>query len=79
MNSILFVPWKQKADNRNSVFIDAPVVAVADVGVAMGAGAALAMEMSDVTLMDSDVNLVLQEVLAALTALKLNVMRAKPF
>ena len=79
MNSILFFPWKQKADNGNTVFIDAPALAVADVGVAMGAGAALAMEMSDVTLMDSDVNLVLQEVLAALTALKLNVMRAKPF
>jgi len=33
---------------------DAPALAVADVGVAMGAGAALAMEMSDVTLMDSN-------------------------
>jgi Zn2+/Cd2+-exporting ATPase len=32
---------------------DAPALAVADVGVAMGEGAALAMEMSDVTLMDS--------------------------
>jgi len=33
---------------------DAPALAVADVGVAMGEGAALAMEMSDVTLMDSN-------------------------
>jgi Cd2+/Zn2+-exporting ATPase len=33
---------------------DAPALSVADVGVAMGEGAALAMEMSDVTLMDSD-------------------------
>eukprot|EP00594_Rhizosolenia_setigera_P017667 CAMPEP_0178977216 /NCGR_PEP_ID=MMETSP0789-20121207/24356_1 /TAXON_ID=3005 /ORGANISM="Rhizosolenia setigera, Strain CCMP 1694" /LENGTH=978 /DNA_ID=CAMNT_0020666571 /DNA_START=524 /DNA_END=3460 /DNA_ORIENTATION=+ len=35
---------------------DAPALAVADVGVAMGSGAALAMEMSDVTLMDSNLN-----------------------
>jgi len=62
VNSILFVPWKQKADNRNSVFIDAPVVAVADVGVAMGAGAALAMEMSDVTLMDSNLSKLLYSI-----------------
>lgn len=32
---------------------DAPSLAAADVGVAMGAGAALAMETADVTLMDS--------------------------
>lgn len=32
---------------------DAPALAVADVGVAMGEGATLAMEMSDITLMDS--------------------------
>eukprot|EP00956_Cyclotella_meneghiniana_P035986 scaffold120008_cov37-Cyclotella_meneghiniana.AAC.1 len=35
---------------------DAPALATADVGVAMGQGAALALEMSDVTLMDSDLN-----------------------
>lgn len=33
---------------------DAPALAAADVGVAMGAGAALAMETADVTLLDSD-------------------------
>ena len=33
---------------------DAPAMAVADVGVAMGSGAAVAMEMSDITLMDSN-------------------------
>ena len=33
---------------------DAPALAIADVSVAMGEGAALAMETSDVTLMDSD-------------------------
>lgn len=33
---------------------DAPALAVADVGVSMGEGAAMAMEMSDVTLMDSN-------------------------
>lgn len=33
---------------------DAPALAIADVGVAMGAGAALAMETSDVTLLDSN-------------------------
>lgn len=32
---------------------DAPAMATADIGVAMGAGAALAMETSDVTLLDS--------------------------
>lgn len=35
---------------------DAPALAVADVGVSMGEGAALAMEMSDVTLMDSNIS-----------------------
>lgn len=35
---------------------DAPALAVADVGVAMGQGAALAMEMGDVTLMDSNLS-----------------------
>jgi len=35
---------------------DAPALSIADVGVAMGEGAALAMEMSDVTLMDSDLD-----------------------
>ena len=33
---------------------DAPAMSAADVGVAMGNGAALAMEMSDITLMDSN-------------------------
>jgi Cd2+/Zn2+-exporting ATPase len=33
---------------------DAPALAIADISVAMGEGAALAMETSDVTLMDSD-------------------------
>lgn len=32
---------------------DAPALAVADIGVSMGEGAAIAMEMSDITLMDS--------------------------
>ena len=35
---------------------DAPALAIADVGVSMGEGAALAMEMSEVTLMDSNLN-----------------------
>jgi Cd2+/Zn2+-exporting ATPase len=35
---------------------DAPALAVADIGVSMGEGAALAMEMSDVTLMDSNLS-----------------------
>ena len=35
---------------------DAPALAVADIGVAMGEGAPIAMEMSDVTLMDSNLN-----------------------
>lgn len=35
---------------------DAPALAAADVGVAMGEGAALAMEMSDITLMDSNLS-----------------------
>ena len=35
---------------------DAPALSIADVGVAMGEGATLALEMSDVTLMDSNLN-----------------------
>ncbi|KAL9188065.1 hypothetical protein ACHAXT_006443 [Thalassiosira profunda] len=35
---------------------DAPALSVADVGVAMGEGASVAMEMSDVTLMDSNLS-----------------------
>lgn len=35
---------------------DAPALALADISVAMGEGAALAMETSDVTLMDSNLN-----------------------
>jgi len=35
---------------------DAPALAAADVGVAMGEGAALALEISDVTLMDSNLS-----------------------
>jgi Cd2+/Zn2+-exporting ATPase len=35
---------------------DAPALALADVSVAMGEGAALAMDTADVTLMDSDLN-----------------------
>ena len=41
---------------------DAPALAVADVGVAMGEGAALAMEMSDVTLMDSNLTKLLYSI-----------------
>lgn len=35
---------------------DAPALAVADIGASMGEGAAMAMEMSDVTLMDSNLS-----------------------
>lgn len=35
---------------------DAPALSIADVGIAMGEGATLALEMSDVTLMDSNLN-----------------------
>eukprot|EP00980_Cylindrotheca_fusiformis_P025757 scaffold14565_cov91-Cylindrotheca_fusiformis.AAC.1 len=39
---------------------DAPALAIADVGVAMGAGAALAMETADVTLLDSNLSKLLK-------------------
>lgn len=38
---------------------DGPALAAADIGVSMGEGAALAMEMSDITLMDSNLEKVL--------------------
>ena len=38
---------------------DAPALATADIGVSMGEGAAVAMEMSDVTLMDSNLSKIL--------------------
>ena len=41
---------------------DAPALAVADVGVAMGEGASLALEISDVTLMDSNLSKLLYSV-----------------
>ena len=41
---------------------DAPALAQADVGVSMGEGAALAMEMSDVTLMDCNLSKLLYSV-----------------
>ena len=41
---------------------DAPALALSDVGVAMGAGAALAMETADVTLLDSDLRKLLKVV-----------------
>ena len=39
---------------------DAPALTMADVGVAMGAGAAIAMESADVTLLDSDLRKLLE-------------------
>lgn len=39
---------------------DAPALTMADVGVAMGAGAAIAMESADVTLLDSDLRKLLK-------------------
>ena len=42
---------------------DAPALATADVGVAMGAGAALAMETSDITLLDSNLEKLLYSLL----------------
>jgi len=41
---------------------DAPALAAADVGVAMGAGAALAMETADVTLLDSNLEKLLKSI-----------------
>lgn len=41
---------------------DAPALALADVSVAMGEGAALAMETADVTLMDSNLNKLLHSI-----------------
>lgn len=35
---------------------DGPALSVSDIGVSMGEGAALAMEMSDITLMDSNLD-----------------------
>jgi len=41
---------------------DAPALAISDVGVAMGAGAALAMETADITLLDSNLHKLLKVV-----------------
>merc|ERR1712137_191227 len=41
---------------------DAPALSLADVGVAMGAGAALAMETADITLLDSNLEKLLKVV-----------------
>ena len=41
---------------------DAPALAIADAGVAMGAGASLAMETADVTLIDSHLSKLLKSV-----------------
>ena len=41
---------------------DAPALAAADIGVAMGVGAALAMETADVTLLDSNLKKLLYSV-----------------
>jgi hypothetical protein len=41
---------------------DAPALAISDVGVAMGAGAALALETADVTLLDSNLHKLLYSI-----------------